>query len=105
HRIAERLQAALDRFHLLLVDAAALERQRARGVDAEHRDLAVDVRRLEVALHDPLVLAERTEEALPDAVERNVVVAGDDDARRRDAREKVARLLELGLPRALRQVA
>jgi hypothetical protein len=105
HRLAERREAAPDRRHLLVVDAAVLERERARGVDADDRDLAVDEGRLEVAVDDSTVLAQRAEEALPDAVERHVVVARDHQAGRREPGEEVARFLELRLLRALGQVA
>jgi len=46
----------MDRRHLLVVDAAVLERQRARGVDADDRDLVVDERRLEIAAGSALEL-------------------------------------------------
>src|SRR5436190_17206837 len=105
HRLGERLEAALDRRHLLLVDAPVLERERARGVDADDRDLVVDERRLEVGLDDATVLAERAEKALPDAVQRHVVIARNDDLRARQAIEKGACVLELALAGALREVA
>ena len=54
----------------------------ARRVDAEDGDLVVDERRLEVGLDEAAVLAERAEEALPDAVQRHVVVARHHDLRR-----------------------
>ena len=64
----ERVEAApASRLDLLVVDAAVLERERARGVDADHRDLVVDEGRLEVGVDVAPVLAERAEEALPDA--------------------------------------
>jgi len=105
HRRAEWREAAADRRHLLVVDAPVLERQRARGVDADDGDLVVDEGRLEVGRDHPPVLAERAQEPLPDAIERHVVVARNDDRRCPDAGEEIARLLELRLLRALRQVA
>ena len=68
----------------------------ARGVDAERRRSR---RRRTTARGRAsmiaAVLAERAEEALPDPVERHVVVARHDDLRRRQAVEEGARLLEL----------
>ena len=104
HRIGERIEARDDGCDLLLVDAPALEGERTRRVDADDGDLGVDERRLEIALHDALELAERAEEPFPDAIERHVVVAGNDDLRLRQAGEKGARGLELGRARALGEI-
>ena len=82
-----------------------LKVERARGVDAEHRDLVVDERGLEVGVDVALVVAERAEEALPDVVERHVVVAGHHQLRHRQPVEEGARLLELRGAGALREVA
>ena len=101
HRLAERSEQPMDLGHLLLVDAATLEGQRARRVDADNGDLVIDERGREVAPEVALELAERAQEALPDAVERHVVVAGHDDHRRVDAGEEFARQAELGGARAL----
>jgi len=105
HRFGERIEVAMDRRQLLLVDPSVLKRQRARRVDADDGDLGVDERRLEVGVDQAAVLAERAEEALPDSIERHVVVAGDDDLRFRQAVEIALGRLELARLRALRQVA
>ena len=72
-----------------------LKRQRARGVDADDRDLGIDERRLELGLTMRRYLPSGLQEALPDPVQRHVVIARHDDARRRQPGEERTRGLEL----------
>src|SRR4051794_11701342 len=69
-------EAPLDQRHLIAVDAAALEGQRARRVDAEHGDMIALEPGAEVARDVALVAPERCAEATRQIVEGNVVVAG-----------------------------
>ncbi len=88
-----------------MIDAAVLESERARGVDAEHGDLVVDEYGFELVANEATVLFERAEAALPDAMERHVVVAGNDETRRRKAIEKGSCGLEFRGLGALAEVA
>ena len=67
--------------HLFLIDAAALEREGACRIDAEHRDLIVGVERLQVRSDGALIVRKGVQEAGDDIVERHVVVARDHDHR------------------------
>jgi hypothetical protein len=51
------------------------------GVDADHQHVVVAIDRLELLAEVLLVAAEGIENALPDAVERHVVVAGHRESR------------------------
>ena len=103
--VGQRRQRRAQTLQLLEVDAAVLDDERARGVDADDRELGVDEGRLQVGADVALVVGERPQHAREDVVERHVVVARHDDLRCRQAREEVARRGEQLAARALRQVA
>ena len=84
-------------FDLVGVDAAALERQRARRIDAGDGDFVVLVERCKVARHVTPETRQRCGEASHHIVERHVVVAGNHDLRRRQPVEECTRLDELAV--------
>ncbi len=98
-------KARADLRHLLLVDAAILERQRARRVHAQHGDLVVGIERRQVVGDIAPVARERLREAAEYIVERDVVVARHDDLGAGQGVEPGARGDELGALGALAQVA
>ncbi len=88
-------------------DPPTLERERLRRVDPDHQELGVAEDRLELAVEVPPPGAERRQQALPDAVERHVMVTRHRDDRRDPGelvgeRPRRAELMRLG---AQRQVA
>ena len=87
------------------VDAAVLERERPRGVDAYDRDFVIGVKRLEVLADVALVISKRFHGAGVHVVQRHVVIAGDNNLRRRQSVQKSPRFLKLALFGALRKIA
>jgi len=87
------------------VHPAALVRQRARRVDAEHRDLVVHERGREVVGDVAPVAGQRLREPRDQVDQRNIVIPGHHDLRLRQRIEKGARLLELRRAGPLREVA
>jgi len=87
-RSGDRIEQAMDRRHLLVVERPFLNvSERAvlmpmTAISSSTNDGS------QIAAEVALELAERAQKALPDAVERHVVVARDDDHRRRDTGEK-----------------
>ena len=102
--IGQRAQALPHPRHLALVDPTSLEGQRSGRVDAGDRDLVVAEEGLEVVRDVAPVVRERVGKAERDVVQRDVVIAGDDDLRLRQRREEVARFPELSAPRPLGEV-
>ena len=89
---------------LARVQPSAAERQRARAVQAHHRDLFVDVDRFEIVGDELPVAPERAQEAPREVVERHVVIAWHHQVRaleRLDERPGFGKLIPA---RALRQV-
>ena len=89
-------------------DAAVLEGQRARGVDAEHGDAGQLDERAQAVVDEAPVARQRRQEAAQHVVERNVVIAGHAEhlvAALAQPFEEPARLAELLGPRALGEVA
>ena len=105
-RVAVHGEGLRDLLHLRVGDAALLEGQRSRGVDAEHGDLAIPEAGAAVGAEEALEPAERPGEATDDVVERHVVIARDDHHRRRPQPvEEGARRGELAAAGALGEVA
>ena len=102
---AARFQPRAAPGHLPRVDAAILECERARGVDAHDRDFVIGVKRLEVLADVPLVIPERFHGAGVHVVQRHVVIARDNNLRRRQSIQKSPRFLKLALFGALRKIA
>ena len=105
HPLVQRRHALVQPLHLLPVDAAVLEGERTRGVDAGDGDLVIGVKRLQVRADELAVLGQRREEALEHVVERHVVVAGNHDLRLRQPVQELARRPEFVRLGALGQVA
>ena len=76
-----------------------------RGVDAHQQQLVVLPHRLELGREVAAIGAVGVEEALPEAIERHVVVARHHQRRRRQAVDPAPRLPELIGLGALREVA
>src|SRR6185295_3406135 len=79
HLRAERREPLLHPRDLFLTDATTFDRQRASGVDTEHRDFFVMIKRLQVLGDVTAILVERLKEPRPNIVQRNVVIARHDD--------------------------
>ena len=107
HRVRRRGRQARGRArHLSLAQpAAAVKRQRPRAVQADHNHFPVLKDRLEVVRDVAAVAIERAEESGGQVEQRHIVVAGDDDLRKRQLPQEAARLNELAGAGALRQVA
>src|SRR5688572_4728789 len=84
---------------------AARDGKRSRRADAEHVDLVVLVLRLEIVANPSPITLERLENTSEGVVQRNVMIAGNDDFGETDGGEKLARLLELTRPRPHRQIS
>lgn len=104
----DRTEALLHEADLLLVDAPILERERARGVEAQHRDLTIFEPRAEDIVDVVPIALQRCSETSYNIVERYVVIAGHQKkgmACRTQSLEIVRRRLKLMRARALREVA
>src|SRR5260370_5189335 len=78
---------------------------RAGGVEAQERDLVIGEEGLQLRADVTAIAGEPSDKALDDIVERNIVVAGDDDDGPGQSLEKGAGGGALPTPGALRQVA
>jgi hypothetical protein len=105
HRLGRLLEDLRHFEETAELDPAVLDGPAEGGVDPHDQHLAVPVDRLELRAEVLLVGAEGVENALPDAVERDVVVAGDHQRRHRNAIDEGAGLAELLRAGALGQVA
>jgi len=109
HRLARCARKGLaDEFDLIGVDAAVLEGQRARGVDAEHRNSRQLDEWAQGLVDEAAVARERRQEAAEHVIQRHVVIAGHSDhivAALAQAVEELASLAELLGPGALGEVA
>ena len=101
-------EARPDQRHLLLVDPAVLDRQRARRVDSEHGEPVILEPRAQIGRDIPLVARQGPGEAAEKIVERDIVIArhGDDlEPVRAEPVEPGRGEPELGDPRALSEIA
>ena len=87
------------------VDVPIFPGQRAGGAHPLNGDLVVGVERLHVAADVLAVFLERRQPSAHDVVQRHIVVARDDDLRKRQAVEKGAGGGELQPARPLREIA
>ena len=80
---------------LFFVDAPFFDRQRARGVDTQDRNLVVIVKRSQIVCDIASVFAQRLKETSSHIMERHVVVTRHNNLRVGQAIEKSTRFLEL----------
>src|SRR5260370_25400719 len=78
---------------------------RAGGVEAQERDLVIGEKGLQLRADVTAIAGESSDKSLDDIVERNIVVAGDDDDGPAQSLEQGAGGCELPTPDALRQAA
>src|SRR5258705_1697317 len=102
--LRQQAQAFLRARDLTFVDAAVFESQRTRRVDSKIGDLGIEVKRLEIAAHMFAVRVERLNETLEEVVQRDIMVARDDDLRPRQPIQKFARRPEFDSARALGEI-
>jgi hypothetical protein len=91
--------------HLPRVDAAILERERARGINAYDRDFVIVLKRFEVLADVALVVPERFHGAGVHVVQRHIMIAGNNNLRRRKSVQKSPRFLKFAFFGALRKIA
>ena len=101
---AQRREAAPHARQLVFADPPSLERQRARGVDAQYRNLIVGKERLQVASNVAPVFVERLQHSAEHIVQLHIMIAGHHDLRRWQRVEKTTGLPKLLGTRTLRKV-
>src|SRR6266850_4876856 len=81
--------------NLIFIDTPSLDSQRPRRIDTHHRNLVVVIERLEIVSYIALVFAKWLQEAREDIMQRNVMIAWDDDLRFRQVIQKRACFFKL----------
>jgi hypothetical protein len=95
HSLTERTKFFPNAFELFSGDTTSFNRQRACGVDAKNSDLFVNKRRLKIIGDITAVAVERSQEASKGIMEGDVVVARDNNLRRREGIQESPRFFEL----------
>ena len=103
--VGQREELRFQPQHLLLIDAAAFERQSAGRVDAGNRKLGIHEPGLQVVANVLPVDLKPASKPGVDVVERDVVIARHNDLRRRERPQEGTGSFELTRPGALREVA
>lgn len=102
--IGEAMEPGFHRGHLPIVDPAALEGEPSRRIHAGDGEFVVAVEGLQVVGDVVPIRIEPVSESCVEIVQRNVVVSGNDNLRRRQGTQKGTRLLELARPGTLCEV-